>query len=277
MDDFSLAVQEYRRDHYRLTRPIHTREEAQQFIEDVGFCLFYRHASLEVPNLRDATAGDRGTSEGLNWGWKDELAGARSVYYGRPFHRKPGFVALPLLAPLYGVSPAADVGGDHHELALTGTLTAEAARITDTLLEKGTLSTRVLRQDSGLTGPRFSRALEEAQEKFLVTMIRATSGTRAGYSYIWDTFARAWPDAAAAGERLRVTDAAAMLITQYVNTVGAATPAMIARVFTLNAELIEKVGAALVQQGVLAQVTRGKANYLTSQNLVKNSRLMDRA
>jgi hypothetical protein len=274
MDDFSLMLHAFRQDRYRQTasRRVHTLEEALNFINEVGFCLFYRHNALELPNLRDATAGDRGTSEGLNWQWKDELASAQSVYYGRPFRRKPGFVAIPLLAPLYAVSPAADVGGDYHELALTGTLSAEAARIADTIQDTGSLSTRALRQESGLTASRdktrFSRGLEEAQEKFLVAMVRTTSPSRAGYSYIWDTFERAWPDAAATGERLRPEDAAATLITRYVDTVGAATPAIFARIFSLDEELVEAAAAALVAQGTLTQVTRGQAAYLVSKALL---------
>jgi hypothetical protein len=275
MDDFSSILHVFRQNRYRQTdaRRIHTLEEAQRFIDETGFCLFCRHPSLELPNLRDATAGDPGTREGLNWGWKDALASAQSVYYGKPFRRKPGFVAIPLLAPLYAVSAAADVGGDHHELALTGTLSAEANRIADTIMDKGPLSTRALRQESGLTASRdrtrFSRGLEEAQEKFLVAMIRTTSATRARYSYIWDTFGRAWPDAMRTGERLRVEDAAATLITQYVELVGAATAAMIARIFSLDVELIETVGAALVAQGIIVQITRGKAVYLASKTLLQ--------
>jgi hypothetical protein len=278
MDDFSLILHVFRQDRYRQTdeRRIHTLEEAQRFIDEAGFCLFCRHPSLELPNLRDATAGDPRTREGLNWGWKDALASAQSVYYGKPFRRKPGFVAIPLLAPLYAVSPAADVGGDHHELTLTGTLSAEASRIADTVTEKGSLSTRALRQESGMAASRdktrFSRGLEEAQENFLVAMIRTTSATRAGYSYIWDTFGRAWPDARATGERLRVEDAAATLIKRYVELVGAATAAMIARVFSLDVTLIDTVGATLVSQGVITQVTRGKAVYLVSKALLPTGR-----
>lgn len=277
MDDFSLVVQAFRQQRYRQTdaRRFHTIDEALSFINDVGFCLFHRHPPLELPNLRDATAGDSGTSEGLNWRWKDDLAAAQSVFYGRPFHRKPGFVALPLLAPLYAVSAVADFGGDPHELALTGTISAEAVRIADTLHEKGPLSTRALRQESGLTASqdktRFSRGLEEAQAKLLVAMIRATSTTRAGYGYVWDSFERAWPDAAAAGERLRPSDAATTLLARFVDTVGATTLYLFTHTLDLHEALVESAAAELVDQGALIRVTRGKAVYLVSPTLQEKS------
>jgi hypothetical protein len=274
MDDLSLVLHTFRQERYRQTgaRRVHTLDEALGFINEVGFCLFYRHPPLELPNLRDATAGDSGTSEGLNWQWKDELAAAQSVYYGRPFHRKPGFVALPLLAPLYGVSAVADFGSDYHELALTGTLSAEAVRIADTIQDYGSMSTRAVRQQSGLTASqdktRFARGLEEAQAKLLVAMVRTTSTSRAGYGYIWDTFERAWPDAAAAGERMHPPDAAAALLSRFVDTVGATTLRMFARTLDLDDALVESAAADLVARGTLAQVTRGKAIYLVSHALV---------
>ncbi len=273
MDNFSLALHAFRQDRYRQTDAlrVHTLDEALSFINEVGFCLFYRHPPLELPNLRDATGGDRGTSEGLNWQWKDELAAAQTVYYGRPFHHKPGFVALPLLAPLYAVSAVADYGGDYHELELTGTISAEAVRIADTVQDQGALSTRALRQLSGLTAShdktRFGRGLEEAQAECLVAMIRTTSTSRAGYGYIWDTFERAWPEAAAAGERMRPPEAAAALLTRYVDTVGATTLTMFARTLDLDDALVASAAADLVAQGTLTQVTRGKAIYLVSHTL----------
>jgi hypothetical protein len=98
-------------------------------------------------------------------------------------------------------------------------------------------------------------------------MIRTTSTSRAGYGYVWDTFARAWPDAVTAGERLRPQDAAVTLIAQYVNTTGAATAVVIARIFSLEEELVEKAGAALVAEGTVHQVTRGTARYWVCQAL----------
>jgi hypothetical protein len=273
MDNFSLVLHAFRQERFRQTdaRRVHTIDEALGFINDMGFCLFCRHPPLELPNLRDATAGDSGASEGLNWQWKDELATAQRVYYGRPFHRKPGFVALPLLAPLYGVSAVADFGGDYHELALTGTLSAEAVRIADTIQDQGSMSTRALRQQSGLSASqdktRFARGLEEAQAGFLVAMVRTTSTSRAGYGYVWDSFERAWPDAAAAGERMRPPDAAAALLARYVDTVGATTLRMFARILDLDDRLVETAAAGLIAQGTVTQVTRGKAVYLVSHAL----------
>jgi hypothetical protein len=57
MIDFENTVQEQRKTRYRQTTPVRTAHEALVFVNEVGFCLFCRHARLELPNLRDATAG----------------------------------------------------------------------------------------------------------------------------------------------------------------------------------------------------------------------------
>jgi hypothetical protein len=272
MDPLLRAAEDLRRQRYHQTpaAQVRTADEARQFINEVGFCLFYPHADLLLPNLRDATAGDPHEAEGHNWGWKDELAGARQVFYGRPYRGTPGFVALDLLAPLYAVSPVADVGGDARELLWAGSLTAEAHRIAETVADKGPLSTRALRRESGLlvSKYRFTRAVSEAQENYLIAMTRATSATRAGYNYIWDSFPRAWPDAEHDGARLSIRDAAATIISRYIGVTVAATTATIAHVFSLDTELVEDIVRALVEQGTLKLMVDDDARWLVSGDLM---------
>jgi len=261
MIDWLDSVTELRRVRYRQVaeRQLHTIQDALDFINDVGFCLFYPHRRPELPNLLHAIAGDHNTQEGHGWAWKDELASQKKVFLGKPFHHKPGFVALRMLPPLYVLTPAGEVGGDHHELSLTGALTAEAYRIADVLLEHGSMSTHTLRQAALMGGRkedyRFSRALAEAQEKCLIAMVSATSDTRAGYSYIWDAFVRVWPDVVAEAEHLTYKAAVGTVIAQYLNTVVAATTDTIAVTFALEPQRVERTAESLVAQGLLSRVT----------------------
>jgi hypothetical protein len=200
MPDFQSLITEKRRTHYRQieSRHLHTIDDALDFINEIGFCLFYRDKRIELPTLHDATTSDPNTDVGYTWNWKDELASRRVVFYGKPFYHKPGFVALDLLPALYSLSDVAEVGGDYLELVRYGQISAEAHLITETVLEKGAMSTSFLRRETGMTGQRdkarFSRGLVEAQENFLIAMSSTTSTTRAGYSYIWDSFPRLWKD-----------------------------------------------------------------------------------
>jgi hypothetical protein len=272
MTDWLDSIQDLRRSRYRQVaeRQLHTIQDALEFVNEAGFCLFYPHARLELPNLLHAIAGDHDTQEGHGWSWKDELAGQKKVFLGKPFHHKPGFVALRMLAPLYVLTPAGEVGGDHHELSLTGTLTAEAFRITETLLERGSMSTHTLRQAALMGGTkenyRFSRALAEAQEKCLIAVVRPTSDTRAGYSYIWDAFERVWPDAVADAEHLSYKAAVETAIAQYVHTVVAATADTIAVTFALERQRVERTTESLAAQGLVKCITYGGKSFWVSSD-----------
>jgi hypothetical protein len=270
MTDWLDSVTELRRVRYwqAAERQLHTIQDALDFINDVGFCLFYPHKRLELPSLLHAIAGDHNTQEGHGWSWKDELASQKKVFLGKPFHHKPGFVALRMLPPLYVLTPAGEVGGDHHELSLTGALTAEAYRIADVLLEQGSMSTHTLRQAALMGGRkedyRFNRALTEAQEKCLIAMVNTTSGTRAEYSYIWDAFVRVWPDVVAEAEHLTYKAAVGTVIVQYLYTVVAATTDTIAVTFALERPRVERTAESLVAQGLLSRVTYRDKVFWTS-------------
>jgi hypothetical protein len=272
MTDWLDSVKELRRSRYHqiAERQLHTIQDALDFIDEVGFCLFYPHSRLELPSLLHAIAGDHSTQEGHGWSWKDELAAQKKVFLGKPCHHKPGFVALRMLAPLYVLTPAGEVGGDHHELALTGTLTAEAFRITETLLEHGSMSTHTLRQAALMGGKtenyRFSRALAEAQEKCLIAVVRPTSDNRAGYSYIWDAFERVWPDAVAEAEHLSYKTAVETMIARYINTVVAATARITAVTFALERQRVEQTAESLAAQGLVKRVTYGDKVYWASSD-----------
>jgi hypothetical protein len=272
MADWLDSVKELRRFRHRQVaeRQLHTIQDALDFINEAGFCLFYPHGRLELPNLLHAIAGDHDTQEGHGWSWKDELASQKKVFLGKPYHHKPGFVALRMLAPLYVLSAAGEVGGDHHELSLTGTLTAEAFRITEVLLDRGSMSTHTLRQ-AALMGAtkenyRFSRALAEAQEKCLIAVVSTTSDTRAGYSYIWDAFERVWPDAVAEAEHLSYKAAVETVIAQYVNTVVAATARITAVTFALERQRVERTAESLAAQGLVKRVTYGDQVFWASRD-----------
>jgi hypothetical protein len=274
MTTFFDRVDILRSIHYRQTAEtqIHTIEEALQFINDVGFCLFCGHRHIELPNLCDATAGDAATREGLNWRWKDELASQRLVFYSKPFRGKPGFVALDVLPALYAVSPVAEYGGDHQELAWHGKLSAEARQIATSVLEQGPITTRSLRQMSGLAAQknayRFARGLAEAQAKLLIAMTSTTSTSRAGYSYIWESFQQAWPQAVEAGEVLSRIDATGQLIMRYIRTVAAATADSVTHTLALERWLVDESMPLLVKKGTLIQVHMAETTYFTVPGLL---------
>jgi hypothetical protein len=263
MTDLPGALEELRRERYRQGREAKIRSagEALQFVNQVGFCLLFRHKKLELPNLWEI-------SEGRPWLWKDELPIQKQLYYGKRFRGRVGFVALRLLPSLYALSPTAELRGDRFELYRLGYLSAEANRIAGTVLAKGPLPTRALRLESGLAGQthryRFSRALAEAEEKFLVVKVGAVKTGHANYTYLWDSFARFWPEIVEEGAQLSHEEAGLAVIAQYVQTVAATTVHKVAYTFSLNEQFVGYFAGRLVEQGELERLEHEEVSYLVS-------------
>jgi hypothetical protein len=92
-----------------------------------------------------------------------------------------------------------------------------------------------LRVAAGLEGKdgnvRYHRALDELQRKLVILPVGATKERGAWTSQIFELVARWFPKEVERGQRLALAAARRALVTQYVRTVVAATPAMIARLF----------------------------------------------
>lgn len=262
MADFLSRVAELRSQHYRqaVGAPrLQSAEDMLQFINETGVCLLSRREGIELPNVRDI-------SDGSLRHWKDDLFSKRQVYYGRPFHRRLGFVRLDLLPCAYALSPTADFEGDRFELFKRRFLSAEANRVAGVVLAKGPLSTRALRRECGMAGRqhrhRFLRALFEAESRFLIVKSGVTHVEISHYSYLWESFQVIFPQAVIASLKIGVDAAATRLIRTYLSVVGAATIQQIAIAFTLNLPFVHYQVDNLEEGGMIMRHAVGEQEYL---------------
>lgn len=267
MTDFLARVEAQRREIYCLggVGLLRSAEDALNFVNKVGFCLLFAHRTLELPNLWDI-------SEGRPWLWKDELPTQKRLHYGKRFRKRAGFVALRLLPALYALTPTAEFRGDRFALYQRGYISAEANRIVGAVLAKGPLSTRDLRRTVGMAGDRhryrFSKALAEAEEMFLVVKGGTTRTKYAAYTYVWDSFARFWSEVAGVGSGLSHEEAGIAVINQYVRTTVAATTRMIADTFSLNESFVSFFAERLVREGILARIEDEGQVYLVAPDVL---------
>jgi hypothetical protein len=276
MDAFLEQILDFRRQRYEppASEGIRTMEEMLAFINEVGFCLFSYIPGVELPALARVVCQDEPPD---TWGWKDSLPAARQVFYGAVYHpearwaARPGFISLSMLPALYSLAPILQFGGDRSLLHRYTGISQEAVNIADVLESEGPLPTRQLRKSTGMdgkaNGTRFTRALTEAQEHFLVTKIGITSITRANYGYVWSVFEGVFPEAARQAETIREDAAAEAILHQYVQTACAVPVERIAAMLSLDLQLLERAAARLVEQGVLRIVTIDEVRYLTGLSL----------
>lgn len=202
---------------------VRTRGQALRFVNAVGFCYAFTPGPGDLPALfdvLDTRSVDRMWS--WVWQWKDDLATARALYYGRLLRRKPTFVSLTYLPHFYALTGNVGEPDDYLQAYREGRLAWLAREIYEYLREHGRCSTWILRSQFVLHADRsgaFHRALRMLQERCLIAKVAEQE--RGGYAYIWDTFDRWLPRAVRAAGRISTEAAAGAVLERYLRTVGA--------------------------------------------------------
>ncbi len=262
LDDLQVA----RAERYRQ-RPdlrVRTQAKALAFLNDVGLCLLFSAAKIELPTLWGALCGeDRPLPKGhdsrelgLAWDWKDKLPIERKVLYGKFLRKKPLFISLDLAPYFYALSPNyGDPTQDYLIDYQDGRLTVEAKQVYETLLAHGALPTSRLRREAGLASKRntyrFDRALAELQMDFRIHKVAISDANRWGYCYVYDLFHKHFPGVTEAARQIKGRQARETILLRYLRTVVAATPNDVVRLFGWLARDVARLVDRLAEEGRL--------------------------
>jgi hypothetical protein len=261
-----------RREHnYRRTpgRRLRTVEEAQAFVEEVGFCFFWPIKSVELPNLFHAIAGrvrpvpmehaDPDISK--CWGWKDESLDKKRWYYGKLLRRRATLVSLEQLPYFYALSENYGSLDDYLQEYADGLMTAEAKAIYEALLEHGPLDTVRLRREARMSAEsaksRFDRGLVELQVGLKVLPVGVAEAGAWRYAFVYEIVQRHFPELPARARPIGRAEARRALVSRYIDNVVAAERKMIAKVFHVlkwTSRELEWTIEALPEKGSIQEV-----------------------
>jgi len=168
---------------------VRTADALVRMVDDLGFCFaFTGESAYPVPAAFDHldTRSDGRKWEWM-WGWKDELAANKRLYYGKLLVKKPTFVSMKMLPIFYATFGRAGDADDHLEDVRAGRLSEIAHRIIDFLAVNGETQTKRMRSALGITSQEgksaYSKAIEELQRLMYVARVRAVGEGREGYNY----------------------------------------------------------------------------------------------
>jgi len=240
-----------------------SQDEAVDFINERGFCMFWPVKNVLCPSLWTAAAGDRPVADEhddpghVSWGWKDGLLGQRRAFYARVIKHRNTFISLSLLPSFYALSP--NYGSPEEDYLIdyeAGQLTADAKSVYEALLQNGPLDTIALRKAARMTSKTsdgiFNKALDYLQFTFRVLPVGVSQAGAWKYAFIYDIVARHYPDLIEQSHPLGEWDARRNLISAYLHSVGAAAPAEIARLFGWPSAHVEKAARKLIETGEIA-------------------------
>jgi hypothetical protein len=260
------ALQAARAERYRQRSHLRVRskEDALEFLNDVGLCLLFSASDIELPSLWGALCGeDRPVPShhdnrelGLAWRWKDDLPVAGQVLYGKFLRRKPVFVSLELAPYFYALSPNyGDPAEDYMQDYVDGRLSVEAKQVFEVLLQEGALPTSRLRLEAGLGGKanagRFDRALADLQMDFRISKVAISDANRWGYCYVYDLLPRHFTEVVEAAQTITGKQAREAILLHYLRTVVASTTREVLKLFGWLSGDVERLVSRLAGEGRL--------------------------
>lgn len=256
-------------------RRVRNADQLVALVDDFGFCFAFtlRPGDAPIPACFDhLSTSDEGRKWGWMWGWKDELAEAKRVYYGTLLARKPTFVSLALLPTFYATFGRAGEPDDHVEDLRAGRLSDLGRRIVDHLAQHGETQTKRMRSALGITSQdgkrQYDRALDDVQRLMHVSRVRAVGEGREDYNYTYDLFTRRYPEAVRAAERISSADARAALLARAVELAGAVTLRQAQRLFDWDDDPLARTAERLVGEGRIARGQQGRDALLLLPSLL---------
>jgi len=228
---------------------VETAQEAEAFIERVGFASTMTDARQPGPSLYVAVCGRRDArmprnvqkdpESSLAWVLKDEVMKRGRIYYGKLARGRTMFLAprmIPYFHAIWGVRRREE----------KSRLSDEARAILKALRKEWEMATCDLRTESGVTDRRrFGRALDELQAAMIVIPSEVVYVPT--FTYIWTLAEGRFPEQLA--QRIEIGVARREIARGFLSGAGLTVPGELARVVGLSRPEAGLGNRALVAEG----------------------------
>ncbi|MCI0663374.1 MAG: hypothetical protein L0220_20100 [Acidobacteria bacterium] len=268
---FPQEIEEYRDLHWRReeTLRIETGQQAEAFIERVGFTACMTDSRRPGPSLYIAVCGRRDAVMPHNvqkdpesshtWLLKDEVVRRGRVYYGKLARGKTMFIAprmIPHFNAIWGVTKREE----------KNRLSAAALAILKVLRKEWEMATSDLRDDSGVKDRKsFSAAIDQLQAAMIVVPSDVVYQPK--FSYIWTLAEGRFPDQLA--QRVDRKIALREIARCFLDCAGMTYPGELAKVTGLSRPEAGIGNQALVRENVTISPSTGTYIKLTLESSLK--------
>src|SRR5256714_15370589 len=238
---------------------VKTADALVRMVDDLGFCVAITgEAAYRTPAAFDHldTRSDSRKWEWM-WGWKDELAEKKRLYYGKLLVKKPTFVSMKMLPVFYATFGRAGEADDHLEDVRAGRLSEIARRVIEFLAVNGETQTKRMRSALGITSQEgksdYAKAIEELQRLMYVARVRAVGEGREDYNYTYDLFVHRYPETVRAAERASSADAMSTLLTHLLALSAGVSEAKVTKLFDWSEDRVAHVARRLEMKKALVR------------------------
>lgn len=244
---------------------VRNADQLVKAVDALGLCFAFTPAEgLPIPACFDhLSTNDDDRKWGWMWGWKDELAEEKRLYYGPVLARKPSFVSMKLLPVLYATFGRAGEPDDHLDDVRSGRIADIGRRIIDHVTSKGESQSRRMRAELGITSKegrgQYDRALDEVQRLMYVARVKAVGEGREEYNYTYDLFVRRYPEILRAAGPISSADARGRILHHALGLAGALTEKQAFRLFDWDDEQLRRAIDRLASERRLVRRGEGRA------------------
>jgi hypothetical protein len=251
-------IEEYRDERWcrESTRQIEAADDAERFIERVGFAACLTDSRRPGPSLYVAVCGRRDAvmprtvqkdpEASLAWTLKDEMVGRGRVYYAKLARGKAMFLA-PRMVPSFHAVCGVRRADEARQLS------PNARAILRVLRREWEMGTADLRADSGVQDRQaFTHALDELQAAMLVVPSQVVYRP---FTYIWTLGVGRFPEALR--RRVERETAVREIARCFLTSAGMTFPGELARVTGLSRPEAGLGNQALVAEGFATMPERG--------------------
>jgi hypothetical protein len=262
------ALLERHRDRITAEHRVRNAGQLVRMVDALGMCFAFTSAeNVPIPACFDhLSTSDDDRKWGWMWGWKDELAEEKRLYYGPVLARKPTFVSMKLLPVLYATFGRAGEPDDHLEDVRSGRISDIGRRIIDFVTAKGESQTRRMRAELGITSKegrgQYDKALDEVQRLMYVARVKAVGEGREEYNYTYDLFVRRYPEIVKQAEPIGSAEARDRVLGVAVGLAGGLTEKQAARLFDWGDADLRHAIDRLARRKALVRRPHGKEAIL---------------
>src|SRR5438477_7868371 len=257
-DDLSRALDRHR-ERIAARQRVRTADSLVRMVDELGFCFaFTSETAYPIPAAFDhLDTRSEGRKWDWMWGWKDELAEGKRLYYGKLLVRKPTFVSMKMLPVFYATFGRAGDPDDHLDDVRAGRLSEIARRVIEFLAQNGETQTKRMRAALGITSQEgksdYAKAIEELQRLMYVARVRAVGEGREDYNYTYDLFVHRYPEVVRAAERMTSAEAMTTLLVRLLELARGVTERQVGKLFDWGDDRVSHAVARLEAKKALVR------------------------
>lgn len=240
-----------------LTQRVETAEEAERFVQRIGFSALLTDRRQPGPSLYIAVCGRRDAQvpqnvqkdpeSSLTWVLKDEVIKRGRVYYGKLARGKSTFLA-PRLIPFFKAIRGVTKREEKRRLS------APAQAVLKVLRKEWEMATSDLRADSGVADRKeFARAIDELQATMIVVPGEVVYVPK--FTYIWTLAEGRFPEQLS--DKVDRETARREIARAFLLGAGMTLPGEMAKVTGMDRKEAGLANRVLVEEGFAISPSRG--------------------